>query len=199
MPEDPQKHRPFKQSTLSSSIIQRLRIKDQEAWDTFCQLYTPFFNYWLQRWQVPKDDRPDLIQEALTRVSSNIDRFDRSSRGGTFRGWLRVIIHNLTRTYYSSKKKRLERFGAMQAFEDYMVEVHDQPDQGEAQVLYNEALRIISNEFNKSTLEVFTEVFQNERHPKDVAKDFGLTVGSVYQIKYRVTKRLRERLQDLIE
>ena len=61
------------------------------------------------------------------------------------------------------------------------------------------ALELIRDDYEERSWKAFWKVAVDGQSPADVAAEFGLTVFAVYQIKYRLTQRLRHELAGLVE
>jgi RNA polymerase sigma-70 factor, ECF subfamily len=63
--------------------------------------------------------------------------------------------------------------------------------------LFHRALDMIRAEFEPRTWQAFWQTTIDDRAPKDVAADLGMSPGAVRVAKSRVLHRLREELGDL--
>jgi RNA polymerase sigma-70 factor (ECF subfamily) len=79
----------FSRDSLSSSLLERLREKDVEAWKRLTDLYGPLVYSWCRRADLAPADAADVMQEVFIAVSRAIKTFRRDLRGGTFNGWKR--------------------------------------------------------------------------------------------------------------
>ena len=61
------------------------------------------------------------------------------------------------------------------------------------------ALELIRGEYEERSWQAFWRVAVEGRSPADVATELGLSVFAVYQIKYRLTRRLRQELAGVME
>ena len=87
----------------STTLLERLRTLelDQEAWQEFVGIYSPFLRYWVgQRLRFPSHqaDIDDLVQDVLQVVSQKVTAFQHSGRVGAFRLWLKTIVRNFDQT-----------------------------------------------------------------------------------------------------
>ena len=65
-------------------------------------------------------------------------------------------------------------------------------------VLAFRALQLMKTDFKERTWQAFWRVTIEEESPADVARNLGLSVGSVYTAKSRVLSHLRSELAELI-
>ena len=64
--------------------------------------------------------------------------------------------------------------------------------------LLHRALEMIRSEFQEKTWQAFWRVVVEEHYPIDVARDLEMSLGSVYQAKSRVLRRLKAELGELL-
>src|SRR5262249_47632108 len=83
----------------SSSLLERIRNRDQDAWARTVTLYTPLVCHWCARWGVAGPAADAVAQEVFQAALTGLDRFRRDRPGDSFRAWLRGITRNLVRTH----------------------------------------------------------------------------------------------------
>ena len=59
-------------------------------------------------------------------------------------------------------------------------------------------LKLVESEFTAQKFEVFVRNAIKGEPSESLAKEFGITLGQVYKIKFRVIERLREEADELI-
>ncbi|MGO9110952.1 MAG: RNA polymerase sigma factor [Thermoguttaceae bacterium] len=77
--------------STSSSLLDRVKANDQDAWRRLVKLYSPLVLFWCRRAGIPTDDRADVFQDVFRAVTRHIGNFQRE-RSGSFRAWLRSIV-----------------------------------------------------------------------------------------------------------
>ena len=85
----------------SLTWLDRLTDKPGGAdWRRLLDVYGPLLHGWLSRAGVPEGDRDDIVQDVLVVVVRRVNGFEH--RGpGTFRAWLRGILANHIRKFFS--------------------------------------------------------------------------------------------------
>ena len=78
----------------SLTLLDRVRSRDQDAWQKLLHLYSPLVDRWCGYQGVRGEDLEDVRQEIFQSVASDLPRFRRDRPGDTFRGWLRVITRH---------------------------------------------------------------------------------------------------------
>src|SRR5262245_7555213 len=80
--------------TTSSTLLERVRNRDQAAWQRLMYLYAPLVRYWCGRWGLHGADADDVVQEVFQGVAGKVAAFRRDRPADTFRGWLRGITRH---------------------------------------------------------------------------------------------------------
>ena len=193
------------QSSISSTLLERIRARQPEAWQRLVNLYTPVVYQWCRQYHVTRDDALDLVQEVFTAVAQNIGGFRRSRPGDSFTAWLRTITHNKIRNYSSYCRGRPLAEGGTNA-QERLLQVPEMPDPSETGdprevngLVVPIGLDLVRAEFENRTWEAFQRVVVEEQSPAQIAADLGMSVQAVYKAKSRVLRRLRQELDGLME
>jgi RNA polymerase sigma-70 factor (ECF subfamily) len=186
--------------SISLSLLDRVRNRDEEAWRRLLHLYAPLVTIWCNRWQVHGDDAEDIVQEVFKSVSTSVESFRRDQPGDSFRGWLRGITRNKLRDHY----RRLQRQPVAQGGSEFFQRILEVPeadlpedsaeDLGE---LYSRALELVRGEFEERTWQAFYRAAVVGQPPAVIAADLGVTQAAVRKAKSRVLHRLRQEIGDL--
>jgi RNA polymerase sigma-70 factor, ECF subfamily len=189
----------------SLSLLERAKAKDPHAWQRLVQLFGPLVGDWCRRSGLDEHDAADLMQDVFRSVSASIERFRREKAGDSFRGWLWGVTRNRLRDHFRKNAERVAAVGGSEA----QVRMSDVPDLEPAcddlssvasrGGLVRTALELIRGEYEDRSWQAFWRVAVEGQSPADVAKDLGMSVFAVYQVKYRLSQRLRQELGDLIE
>jgi len=173
--------------TTPPSLLKRLRDPaETRAWVSFAELYTPLLYHWARRAGLQEADAADLVQEVFAALVRKLPEF-RYEPGGSFRGWLRVVLLNKWR---DRGKRR-----AMAALEDYDPAACQPALADDAEVFAEEeyrqhvvaqALRLMQASFQPNTWKACWEQVVNGRAADEVAVELGLKAGTVYAAKFRV-------------
>lgn len=192
--------------STSTSLIRRVRRRDEAAWHKLVDLYGPLVFYWCRRSGLGPADAADVFQEVFAAVSAAIEGFWHDRSAGTFRGWLWTITRNKLRDHFrgqaqiaraaggSEARRRLEQ--VPDAWDD---ESADPRDRAEMSALCRRALNLIKGQFEERTWQAFWRCVVLEQTTAEVAADLGLSQNAVRQYKSRVLRRLREELGDVKE
>ena len=196
-------------SSVSMSLLARLRSRSEEDWARLVALFSPVVYRWARKAGLQDSDAADLAQEVFAAIHVQIDRFQKTETSGTFRGWLYGITRNQILLRYRKLGREPRAEGGSTALHRLHktpdptptalpAELVDADDEETQAILAHRCVQLIRQEFEPRTWSAFEAVAVQGRLPADVAADLGLSVGAVYVAKSRVLKRLREELDGLV-
>jgi RNA polymerase sigma-70 factor (ECF subfamily) len=186
----------------SLSLLERVRLRDQSAWDRLVRLYTPLVELWCRRMGLRGSDVDDVRQEVFLAVSRRIGRFQRKSGKGVFRGWLRTITHNKVVDLWRQRQTDIPALGGSEGYEQMQKVPEKQSNEGlreELRLLYRRALDLIAADFGEKVIRAFWRVVVDGQRALQVAGELNMTRDAVYHAKGRVLARLREEFKGLID
>jgi RNA polymerase sigma-70 factor (ECF subfamily) len=175
---------------------------DSAAWERFFRLYKPLVYSWCRREGLQQADALDVCLDVLSGMRDTIHTY----RQGHFRGWLRVVTRNRV-TDFHRKRCRRERVVGGSSFAERVRQLPDsrqQADEAEEAcdqaALYRRAAKLVAEDFrNEKYWPAFERYVIHQRPAAEVAAELGLSRETVYQIRKRVLRRLREEFRDLID
>jgi RNA polymerase sigma-70 factor (ECF subfamily) len=191
--------------STSLSLLERVRSKDQRAWERLVSLYTPLVDRWCRRDGLQDADTADVRQKVFMAVADHIGEFKREETSGTFRGWLRTITRNKVCDHWRTEATKAATGGSdayAQLLQVASAEPEDVPagvESEDAGVLYRRAVELIATDFEERTWKAFWMVVVEDRLPVDAAAELGMSANAVYLAKARVLARLREEFAGLID
>jgi RNA polymerase sigma-70 factor (ECF subfamily) len=203
---------PAAASSISSTLLERLKAGDQEAWRRWANLFGPVLYHWCRKSGLQASDAADVVQEVLISVVANLRGFDRSHPGDTFTGWVRTITRNKIRDHLrrrarqptapggSTAQERLQHLPQPSQPADRFAEeaaVDDLASDVERCLLCRAALDLIQHDFTASTWQAFWRTAVDGQEAAAVGRELGLTKEAVRRAKFRVAKRLRRELAEL--
>lgn len=183
----------------SASLLERLRRPDEAAWSRFVDLYTPLLYFWACRMGLQQADAADLVQDIFTILVQKLPEFT-YDKSKSFRSWLHTITMNRWRDKMRRKAATLHDAGSV-GLEDVVV-----PDDAEAiwekeyrDHLVARAAEVMKAEFQPVTWQAFWSLTVEGKSGAEVAAALGMRVNSVYAAKSRVSRRLRQELEGMLE
>ncbi len=195
---------PAEPSSISSTLLERIKSRRPEAWSRLADLYGPVVYRWCRQAGVARDDAPDLVQEVFAAVAVHINGFRRDRPGDSFAAWLRTVTVNKIRDFFRSRRGRPTALGGTDA-QERLLQVPETPEAIEASDA-REVKRLVAPsgwnwcaEFEERTWEAFKRATIEGQSPARVAVELGMSIQAVYQAKSRVLRRLRQELDGLLE
>jgi RNA polymerase sigma-70 factor (ECF subfamily) len=192
--------------STSVTLLERVRSRDQDAWQRLLHVYTPLVVYWCRHGGVRDQDAEDVCQGVFQAVAGGLEGFRREHAGQTFRGWLRGITRHKVLDYFRCRQQQPQAEGGTDAQRRLAGVAHpeaplpetDDPEE-EVTGLYHRALELVRGEFEARTWQAFWHVAVEGQAPAEIASDLGMTAAAVRKAKSRVLLRLREEVGDLIQ
>lgn len=186
--------------STSSSLLNRVRDNDSEAWSKLSRLYAPLVYRWARSAGLQDQDAGDITQEVFQAVARSIHSFD-PSKGGRLRRWLWGITRNKLADHFRQKAGRALAAGgtdAHQALQNLPDLPADAPSDGfDADAsLFHRAMELLKTDFQPATWQAFWRMAIDGQPAAEVAQELGMSKKAVRQAKYRVLQRLRDELDD---
>jgi RNA polymerase sigma-70 factor (ECF subfamily) len=193
-------------SVTSSSLLERVRLSDQDAWQALVDLYGPVVYGWCRRWGVEPTDAMDVVQDVFTAVSSAIRTFRKDRPGDTFCGWLWTIARHEACDHFARRARTPQAVGGTD-LQARLAEIPERyPEDGESLQSGTDsthvairALEVIRSDFQEHTWQAFWRTTIQGQSVAEVAGALKLSKPAVRQAKHRVLQRLREQFSDFID
>ena len=192
-------------SRTSLSLLEGLRELDARQWARFTELYGPLVYQWCRKARVPQDEAADVCQEVFRAVASGVGGFRREQPADSFHGWLWGITRHKIQDHFRRLAERPVAEGGTSAHERLVRTPGDLPEsrdgedvRSDVRSLHERALGLIRAEFAEHTWRAFWKVAVEDVPPGDVAEQLGMTVGAVYNARYKVVRRLRQQFEGLL-
>ena len=187
------------------SLLIRLRdSQDAQAWAEFLEIYTPLIERLARRRGLQDADAADLAQDVFRALMLTIADWDPDPARGSFRGWLSRVARNmivnrlvaLRRQPQGSGDTGFGRWLQEQPEPSERIETESEFDEERRKRLFAWGAEQARSEFRPATWEAFWRTAVEGRAPADVARELGITVGSVYVAKSRVLARIRCKIEE---
>jgi RNA polymerase sigma-70 factor (ECF subfamily) len=185
----------------SPTLLVRLRVSppDQEAWQAFVTRYGPRIYSWCRRWQLTEEDAQDVTQIVLMRLVEAMRRFEYDP-AGSFRGWLRTLTHNAWCDFLARRALRgsgdtdvLRTLETVAARDDLVARLEEEFDQE----LLEQAMSRVRQRVLATHWEVFRLTALEGLSGAEAAARLGLNVATVFAIRSKVQKQIKEEVQTL--
>jgi len=187
------------------SLLIRLGQGTEDGWEEFLTVYEAAIFQYCRRKGLQDADSRDVTQDVLLAVHKRVDTWDADASRGTFRGWLfrtarNIIVDSL------NDRCRQPQAGGGSGVAGILAEL-PQAESEEATLflmeyrksLFEWAAAQVRSEVHQNTWKAFCMTAVEGSQPEQVAKELGVSVGSVYAAKCRVVARLRTTISRLDE
>lgn len=189
----------------SLSLLQRARTNDQDAWDQIVHLYGPLVHRWCKRVGMRDDDIADVFQETFRAVANHLASFKPAKAVGSFRSWLRSIVRTKIADHFRKLNEQPAGRGGsayqmrLAAIADPLTDESDEDEGEENALVVQRAMELIQPEFSPKNWQAFQLVALEGYSAVEIATQLGVQPQAVRQANYRIRRRLRAVLQDLME
>ena len=195
-----------------SELLRRITDPvDDAAWNRFDALYRPVVYRYARLKGLQHSDAEILVGEVMARVFRAARRWSDSSPGENandavrpqhFRAWLRRVADNALLNLVT---RQLARRGTGGTSHQLNLSNRPLPDDAAKQnwqhehqrQLFAAAARIVQRQVDEEHLTVFWSTHVDGQAVADVAERTRRSVGSVYAIRRRIVRRLRQTVQRL--
>ena len=185
------------------SLIQRVKDPaDAAAWEEFTKMYRPIIYRVARTRGLQEADAQDLAQQVLLAVSGAVGRWERRDDDSRFRNWIsritsRAVMKSL------SRGPRDPAVGGTDVL--ILLEELPQTDPATAELmeleyrrqLYLKAAERVRDDVTADSWQVFVMTAIDGVSIDEAARQLQRSVGSVYAVRSRVMRRLREAVRML--
>lgn len=183
----------LKDIVTSMTLLNGVSQDERQAWERFVRVYKDpmceFARSQAAFHGISETEAEDAVFTLFERFAQHNEKFDPAK--GSLRNWVMMRLKNIlldTARQRAREKARVDRAVSDEAQGDS----ERQREWKDAQLaILRRALKIVLEEADPRTREVFTRVALEDGDPAKVAADFGLTANAVYQIKNRVIAKVK--------
>jgi RNA polymerase sigma factor (sigma-70 family) len=192
----------------NQSLLGRLRIDDaHDAWQEFFDAYWGAILRYGRKLGLSAHQAEEVLQETMVVLMRVLPRFAYDPRKGRFRNFLLTIVHRRALAVMERSSRR-RAVAWSEKIEDELADPFDNNAGAQREArerwqdsLLEEAIRRMREDprMADKTLAVF-EAYVIARQPaEEVARRFGVSENSVYQIRNRLLRRLKSEVATLMK
>lgn len=195
-----------------STLLQRLRDRNDEAWSEFHALYRPLLNSYLGHFKQQRNldldeaDHEQIVQDILIKLFRHLPTFELDQGRGRFRTWLWTVAYNAAVDCLRAKRRRRKTEpdkaeAGPESLEALAVDDMPTPDR---QLMEEDDMRVRRFILEKAQAEMqsahkwdcFDRHFLQGKKAAEVAAELGLSTAQVYTYTSRVLERVRALCQE---
>lgn len=185
--------------TTRASLLLRIRDRgDSAAWREFDAIYRPMLVRFGRASGLNHGEAEEVAQACMASVSEHADRFEYDPAKGRFKGWLRTIVNNQIRSIRRRRRPQQAETRDFAAAEGREAS----PDELFERVWLNEHLRyclnLVRDEVQASSFKAFERYVLEKQPVETVSKELRMTAAQVYRIKWRLTQKLDEKMNHIL-
>ena len=181
------------------TLLQRVKNrKDEQSWEEFMRFYKPYIYRVVNNMLKGHHDVEDIVQRTLVTCWDKLPEYEYNPDKSRFRTWICSIARNYTLKFFRDSGRYQDKLENFQDLEDGLrePEVNKLAEKEWKLYISNLAWENIKNEFEGNALDCFM-MMSDGLSAALVAEKLGLTVGSVYILKKRVTDKLYREINRL--
>ncbi len=186
-------------TTTSGLLNALLDPGERTAWSEFDFRYRPILFAFGRKLGLDSESAAEVAQDILADFSTeyHAGRYDRER--GRLRSWLIGIARNRISSYQRARGRRRELHCHSTLDQMQKPELEGAWESARQRAILERGLEELRMESKTSsrTLRVFSQVALNHSPAGQVAAENDMTVAEVYRVKYRLTCRLRDIVQQL--
>ncbi len=188
------------ESTRSSVIRAVADTQNEAAWQRLFDLYAGFVFSIARSKGLNDADADDIVQTVFADLARNLPTFEYDRAKGRFRSYLSGLVHWRVNDRLRSGKRDAELKSAFwdEAKSASTAEDEDFEEREWQQAALEEALRRIKPEVRPEHYAAFVASAVEGQDTDVVTKLYGISRDSLYQIRKRLTVKLREKMPEVL-
>lgn len=195
-------YRHFNNESTRSSVLKAVaNTENQAAWQRLFDLYAGFIFSIARSKGLNDADADDIVQIVFSDMARNLPTFKYDREKGRFRSYLAGLVHWRVKDRLKSGKRDAELKAAFQKeFREKASAGDDEFEEREWQsAALEEALRRIKPDVRPEHYAAFVASAIEGQDTETVSKLYGISSDNLYQIRKRLTLKLRETVEQVLK
>lgn len=188
--------------TRSSLILHLQNARNDAAWREFVMVYESFLVRLITRRGVPTAHVSDVANQVLSAIARSIDQWKDDQQDASFRRWLSRVARNVVMRYMSNERRHVSAIGGTDAFES-LAQIAEPHDDAIARQYEHEliiwAAEQVKGEFIETSWKAFWMTMIEGLTVAEVAETLAVSPGSIYMSRGRILKRIRDKVNGVME
>lgn len=183
-------YRHFNNESTRSSVLKAVRGDgNEQAWQKLFDFYAGYIFSIARSKGLKAEDADDIVQIVFSDLARNLPNFEYDRRKGRFRSYLSALVNWRVTDYLRIGRREVDLMASFTPDENYRPEPFEEQEWQAAAM--EEALRRIKAEVRPDHYAAFVASAMEGQDADTVAKLHGLTRDNLYQIRKRLTVKLR--------
>lgn len=176
--------------TTKSSFLERLRSNDENSWKEFHDRYMNMIRYTGTKRGLSEDECQELMTEVMVIFWNKMDDFIYDRSKGHFRSYLCRIADFVSLKYRRYKEKKLPTVPPPQ--NEYPGDINAEYMEEWRNFLLEKALEELKKSVDTTTFQAFYMLVFQQKDIKEVSAVTRKSANTIYNIRFRCTKKLKE-------
>lgn len=187
-------------NTTRASLLIRIRNRgDSLAWSEFDTIYRPLLHRFAITSGANDGEAEDIVQHCMTAVHQHIGSFEYNRSKGRFKGWLKTLVANRVRNLFRDRREKPADSAVMAQIKSEETSPEDLFERIWLDEHLRYAIGQIRSEIEEKTFQAFMLYVIDEQPVDAICSRLDVTPNHVHKAKYRVTRRLAEKMAELSE
>ncbi|HUN82661.1 MAG TPA: sigma-70 family RNA polymerase sigma factor [Phycisphaerae bacterium] len=186
------------QTTRASLLLRIKDRRDDTAWRQFDEIYRPMLYHFALSRGLKDAEAEDVVQYCMAAVQEQIHAFDYDPTKGRFKGWLRTLVNNRIRNLLRGKHEQPAESGVFQRPADQETPEEEFDRLWMVEHLKH-ALRAVQAEVGDTAFQIFQLYVMEQQPVEEICSKLSVNANQVHKTKFRLTKKLAEKLAELGE
>ena len=195
-------YRHFNNESTRSSVLRAVANTENEAaWQRLFDLYAGFVFSIARSKGLKEEDADDIVQIVFTDLARNLPTFQYDRAKGRFRSYLAGLVHWRVTDRLKAGKRDMELMASFEEEAKSTIAAGDAAfEEREWQsAALEEALRRIKPDVRPEHYAAFVASTVEGQDTETVMRLYGLSRDNLYQIRKRLTMKLRETVEQVIK
>lgn len=193
-------YRHFNNETTRSSVLRAVANTENEAaWQRLFDLYAGFIFSIARSKGLKPEDADDIVQVVFTDLARNLPTFQYDRAKGRFRSYLAGLVHWRVTDRLKAGKRDMELMASFEEESKATAAGDTAFEEREWQAAaMEEALRRIKPDVRPEHYAAFVASTVEGQDTETVMRLYGLSRDNLYQIRKRLTMKLRETVEQVL-
>ena len=195
-------YRHFNNESTRSSVLKAVAdTADESAWRRFFDLYAGFVFSIARSKGLNDADADDIVQIVFSDLARNLPSFKYDREKGRFRAYLSALTHWRVNDRLRHGKRDVELKASFMEDAKACATADDEDfeEREWRSAALEEALRRIKPEVQSAHYAAFVASAIEGQDTETVARLHGVSIDNLYQIRKRLTAKLRETVKQVLE